>query len=197
MNTDSIPKKAAEKEEYARSDNLHTLTLPPPEPARLYATELKAALASENRAEVQAVSKAILSELAAFYGVDAPAIKVLNVRPRKVTEEWVQELFGDYDPETQKIRLWMRTAVQKKPTSFGTFLSTLCHEFCHHLDIVSLQMPNSFHTRGFYGRTGQLYHHIQNTPVRNIVWLKQKDGTFRVDWAKTMASQRNQTTQTR
>ncbi len=28
----------------------------------------------------------------------------------------------------------MRTAVRKHITSPGTFLSTLCHEFCHHLD---------------------------------------------------------------
>src|SRR3989441_2542183 len=32
------------------------------------------------------------------------------------------------------IRVWMRTAVRKEITSFGTFLSTLCHEYCHHLD---------------------------------------------------------------
>ena len=32
------------------------------------------------------------------------------------------------------IRVWMRTAVRKGVTSRGTFLTTLCHEFCHHLD---------------------------------------------------------------
>jgi hypothetical protein len=26
----------------------------------------------------------------------------------------------------------MRTAVRQEVTSYGTFLSTLCHEFCHH-----------------------------------------------------------------
>jgi hypothetical protein len=31
-------------------------------------------------------------------------------------------------PETMLIRLWMRTTVRKQVTSFGTFLSTLCHE---------------------------------------------------------------------
>ena len=190
MNTDTLPKSASDKEEYARSDAMHSLELPPPDQARILALNLKEALPAEDRAEVQTISKALLSDLADFYAVKAPGIKILNVRPRKVTEKWVQELFGDYDPETQKIRLWMRTAIQKKPTAYGTFLSTLCHEFCHHLDIVSLQMPNSFHTRGFYSRAGLLYHHIQNTPVRSIVWIKQKDGTFRVDWAQTMSATR-------
>ena len=37
-------------------------------------------------------------------------------------------------PQTMLICVWMKTAVRKEITSFGTFLSTLCHEFCHHLD---------------------------------------------------------------
>jgi hypothetical protein len=38
------------------------------------------------------------------------------------------ELFV-YQFDKKVIRVWMRTAVQKRVTSFGTFLSTLCHEF--------------------------------------------------------------------
>jgi hypothetical protein len=59
------------------------------------------------------------------------------------------------------IRLWMRTAVRKEITFFGTFLSTLCHEFCHHLDFQRLRFPDSWHTRGFYERTATLYHHAR------------------------------------
>ena len=188
MNTDTLPKKTSEKEEYSRSDALKALPLPPAEPARQHALELKTALESENRKEVQAACNALLIDFSSFYEVKAPTIKILSVRPRTETQNWVQELYGDYDPETFKIRLWMKTAIQKKTTSYGTLFSTLCHEFYHHLDIVSLGLPNSFHTRGFYERTGLLYHHIQDTPVRNIVWVKQKNGTFRVDWTKTMAA---------
>ncbi len=43
----------------------------------------------------------------------------------------------------------MRTAVRKEITSFGTFLSTLCHEFCHHLDFQRFRFPDSWHTRAF------------------------------------------------
>ncbi|HEY9680681.1 MAG TPA: hypothetical protein V6C89_02530 [Drouetiella sp.] len=190
MNTDSIPKPASERDEYKRSDELLTIQLPAPEQVRLYAGRLKEALAEEAKTEVQAISNTIMQELAHCYNVQAPPVKILNVRPRKVTESWVSELFGDYDPETTQIRLWMRTAVQKKATSYGTFLSTLCHEFCHHLDIASLSMPNSFHTRGFYARTGLLYHHLQNSPIRPIVWVAQKNGTYKVDWGKTMSAKR-------
>jgi hypothetical protein len=61
-------------------------------------------------------------------------IRVLAARPLRVRERWTTELFGDYSPEIMLIRVWMRTAVRKEVTSFGTFVSALCHEFCHHLD---------------------------------------------------------------
>jgi hypothetical protein len=80
----------------------------------------------------------------------------------------------------------MRTAVREKATSFGTLLSTLCHEICHHLDVVLMNLPNTFHTRGFYERAGLLYHHIKGTPMRPLVWDKQKNGTFRINWPATM-----------
>jgi hypothetical protein len=64
-------------------------------------------------------------------------------------KNWASELFGDYHPETMLIRIWMRTAVRKEITSFGTFLSTLCHEFCHHLEFQRFRFPDSWHTRGF------------------------------------------------
>jgi hypothetical protein len=55
--------------------------------------------------------------------------------------------------------VWMRTAVHKQVTSFGTFLSTLCHEFCHHLVYERFRFQDSWHTRGFYERTAALTTH--------------------------------------
>lgn len=186
MHTDKVPKKANTKEQYLRSDSMRSIGLPPEEPARTIALRVKKALADANKKELQIACKDLLDALSAAYNVKPPGIKVLAARPLKVTDNWVTETFGDYDPETTQIRLWMRTAVQKKTTSYGTFLSTLCHEFCHHLDMVSLELPDTFHTRGFYERTALIYHHIQNTPVRGIVWQSQSDGTYTVDWALTM-----------
>jgi hypothetical protein len=39
----------------------------------------------------------------------------------------------------------MRTAARKEVTSFGTFLSTLCHEFCPHLDFKKFGFVDSWH----------------------------------------------------
>ena len=96
----------------------------------------------------------LLAELSEFYGVPDCGIRVLAARPLRVRERWTSELFGDYSPDTMLIRVWMRTAVRKEVTSFGIFLSTLCHEFCHHLDFAKFRFPDSWHTRGVL-RTGR------------------------------------------
>jgi hypothetical protein len=108
-----------------------------------------------------------------FYGVPRCALRVLAERPLRVREYSTSELFGDYHPDTKAIRVWMRTAVRKEVTSFGTFLSTLCHEFCHHLDFHRFAYGDSWHTRGFYSRAAVLYHHARGTPPKRLVcpWL--------------------------
>jgi len=92
---------------------------------------------------------------------------------------------GDYNPETMLIRVWLRTAVRKQVTSFGTFLSTLCHEFCHHLDYQKFGFRDSWHTRGFYERTAALYHHARGTPPKRLYWAAVPGGRRRIDWPRT------------
>ena len=83
-----------------------------------------------------------------FYEVKTPDVRVLAARPLRIRETGSIELFGDYTFNTMMIRVWTRTAVRKQITSFGTFLSTLCHEFCHHLDCQRLGFRQSPHTHG-------------------------------------------------
>ncbi|MGA2170351.1 MAG: CsbD family protein [Terracidiphilus sp.] len=105
-----------------------------------------------------------------------------------VAQQIKTELFGDYTPETMLIRVWMRTAVRKEITSFGTFLSTLCHEFCHHLDDQKFNFADSWHTRGFYERVAVLYHHAKGTPLKKLFWVPTSGGRWRIDWPRTNRS---------
>jgi hypothetical protein len=50
----------------------------------------------------------------------------------------------------------MRTAQRHQVVRFRTFLRTLLHELCHHLDYELLELPDSFHTDGFYRRESSL-----------------------------------------
>jgi len=184
--TDSIPRAVAKRRQYEASDARPSLDLPPAELLQKYAAALRVALEGESRTEVRRAGLALLGELAAFYGVTAPKLTVLGARPKHVSEGASYELWGDYTFDTQAIRVWMRTAVLGKVTSYRGLLNTILHEFCHHLDVKRFGWPDTPHTRGFYGRVDDLYHLALATPTadrRPLVWLKGRN-TWRIDWTK-------------
>ena len=55
-----------------------------------------------------------------------------------------------------RISVWMRTAQRKQVVAFRTFLRTLIHEVCHHLDYEMYALSETFHTEGFYKRESSL-----------------------------------------
>ncbi len=136
-------------------------------------------------ADVRRACAEFLAVASDFYGVPPCTVRVLAARPLRVRENWATELFGDYNPQTMQVRIWMRTAVRKEVTSIGTFLSTLCHEFCHHLDYQRFGFRDSWHTRGFYERTATLYHHARGTPPKRLFWAAVPGGRWRIDWRRT------------
>jgi len=140
---------------------------------------------SERASDVRPACAEFLAIASEFYEVSACVIPVLAARPLRVRERGTFEPFGDYDPETSVIRVWLRTAVRKEVTSFGTFVSTLCHEFCHHLDFQKFGFRDSWHTRGFYERAAALYHHARGTPLKKLFWVPIKGGRWRIDWQRT------------
>lgn len=184
MITDRFPRSGTRRAEYQHSDLMTKLALPNDDRFRTLALEIETALSSGATAPVRAACAAFLSEAARFYEVSPPKVRVLAARPVRVYEKRATELFGDYDPVTAVIRVWMRTAVQRRLTSFGTFLSTLCHELCHHLDQRAFGFPGTPHTRGFYQRTAVLYHHCRGTPLRPLVWRLNTQGCWQVDWSQ-------------
>jgi hypothetical protein len=181
--TDPVPRAAALREEFVRSDQLKDLLVPEGDRLRLLARRIETAMERDARGDLKAACSDFLVAAAEFYKVRPPGVSVLAARPLRVREGgWTSELFGDYAPNNVFIRVWMRTAVLKKVTSFGTFFSTLCHEFCHHLDCQRFGFTRSPHTRGFYARAGILYHHARATPMRDLVWRKMPGNRWRIDW---------------
>jgi hypothetical protein len=186
MQTEPLPRRKAQREEFIKSDLLAALPLPPDDRLLRSAKLMATALEAGNLPGVLAACADFLCLAADFYAVQTPGIQVLAARPRRVREgAWTSELFGDYAPDTWKIRVWMRTAVLNRVTSLGTFLSTLCHEFCHHLDYHRFKFSDSWHTRGFYARTAVLYHHARGTAPKELFWMKLAGGRWRIDWGRT------------
>ncbi len=185
MFTDTPPRQASLLSEYLASDQRVDLGVPEDARLRTRAKAIEAVMETGKPAAVLYACREFLTVASDFYRVQRPELRVLAARPLGVREGgWSIELFGDYNPSTTVIRIWMRTAVRKQITSFGTFFSTLCHEFCHHLDCRKFAYGDSPHTRGFYQRAAELYHHSRGTPVKRLAWVKMPRGRWRIDWGR-------------
>jgi hypothetical protein len=182
--TDAPPRKA-NRAEFLESERIRTLDLPQDGRLLEVAKSIESAMKAGTTAGVRRACAEFLDAASEFYKVPACGIRVLAARPLRVREHATSELFGDYSPEAMVIRVWMKTAVRKEVTSFGTFLSTLCHEFCHHLDFQRFGFSDSWHTRGFYERAAALYHGARGTPLKKLFWLPTWGGRWRIDWPRT------------
>jgi len=185
--TDRPPREREARRAFEESDVLVKLEpLPDAGELRSRAVLLEKAIATGDARNVKAEGESILELLAGTYGVGPPDLRVLGTRPRSVWEGGYSELFGDYDFQQKRIRVWMRTAVLGKVTSYRGLLHTLLHEFCHHLDRERLGFRETPHTRGFHSRVDELYHLALGTPAENrrpLVWIRMGK-SWRIDWSK-------------
>jgi hypothetical protein len=184
MITDN-PSQKAKPAGFLESDRCGTLDLPRDGRLVTIAESIESAMRTGTIKHVRAACGEFLTVASEFYEVPTCGIRVLSARPLRARERGTFELFGDYTPKTMLIRVWMRTAVRKEVTSFGTLLSTLCHEFCHHLDYQKFGFHDSWHTRGFYERAAVLYHYARGTPPKKLFWVAMAGGRWRIDWQRT------------
>ena len=183
MLTDALPRE--NRSGFLESDRIKTLDLPRDGHLPEIAQRLESGMKSDRIRDVGSACIEFLAIASDLYEVPKCGVRVLAARPLRTREHGTFELFGDYAPDSMLIRVWMRTAVRKEVTSFGTFLSTLCHEFCHHLDFKKFGFVDSWHTRGFYERAGVLYHHAKGTPLKKLFWVPAAGGRWRIDWQRT------------
>ena len=141
---------------YRKSDAIERLDLPPGLNAGERVARIRDALIRDNRQAVQLASQALIDALVDGYRVPKIRVRVLAQRPADETGE----LHGLYEPEEEgepaRITVWMRTAARRDVVAFKTFLRTLVHELCHHLDYELYKLPETFHTEGFYKRESTL-----------------------------------------
>ena len=187
MTTDRPPRSRKARREFDESDALTSLVaLPEARDLQARTRLFQAAIAIGDPRRIQAAGESILGLLARTYQIDQPGLRVLGARPRSVWEGGHSELFGDYDFEENRIRIWMRTAVLGKVTSYRGLLHTLLHEFCHHLDREKFGFLETPHTRGFHARVDELYHLALATPPesrRPLVWIRMGNA-WRIDWSR-------------
>jgi hypothetical protein len=151
---------ASQKRIYERSDSIVSVPLHDTEELHPFIPLLSSALAQGNREQVENISRMLALGIASRLAVPPLRIKVLAARP---SDSW-GELHGLYEPAEGRasaiVTLWMRTAKHRRVVAFKSFLRTLLHEFCHHLDYELYELSDSFHTEGFYKRESSLFHQL-------------------------------------
>ena len=145
-----------QKATYRRSDAIDRIELPDAGALAPLVDSIRRELAAEDR---RALEQAVRGLVAGIHGrLGAPPVDVI-VRAVRPSADW-GELHGLYtsDPRAKRARIevWMRTAKHERPVAFRTFLRTVLHECCHHLDFEVLKLPDSFHTEGFFKRESSL-----------------------------------------
>ena len=147
---------AEQKRIYRKSDAITSIALPPGVAPGADVAAIRAALVADDRARVQRGCQRIIDALTGAYHVPQVRARVLAQRPA----DDYGELHGLYEPEDGKTRaritVWMRTARRRQVVAFKSFLRTVCHEICHHLDYELFALEETFHTEGFYRRESAL-----------------------------------------
>jgi hypothetical protein len=147
---------AARKRTYRTSDGIESIALPPSVAPGADVAAVRAALLRDARLDVQRGCQRIVDALTAGYRVPPVRMRVLAQRPA----DDYGELHGLYEPEDgeppARITAWTRTARRLQIVAFRSFLRTVCHEVCHHLDYELFALEETFHTEGFYKRESSL-----------------------------------------
>jgi hypothetical protein len=156
---------AESKRTYRKSDRIRRVEVPDLAPLVELARAIAPILESGERAGVERACQALVTALNARLGTPPVHVRVLERRPANAEGE----LQGLYEPDEvtggeARISVWMRTAQKVQVVKFRTFLRTLVHEVCHHLDYELYKLAETFHTEGFYARESALMRELLGEP---------------------------------
>ena len=145
---------------YDRSNSTPSIRLPATVTLRRAVAAIPAVLQNGDRSRVERMSQLIADEITSALRVPGVSLIVGGTRPSNTRGE----LHGLYTPgengRRSTIHVWMMTAKRREVVKPRTYLRTLLHEVCHHLDYALLRLPDSLHTEGFYQRESSLFHQI-------------------------------------
>jgi hypothetical protein len=158
---------AAQRREYERSDAIARVPLRASDALRSDVEDLERVLRADLREETQQCAERLVARICRELAAPPVAVRVAGERPH----DQRGELHGLYRSSSsgrtrETITVWMRTAKRHDVVATRTFLRTLLHEVCHHLDICLFELPSSYHSTGFYRRESSLFRIVvRGTPL--------------------------------
>jgi hypothetical protein len=150
---------------YDRSAAISSIPLSPPPPLLEATAALEGALGVDDHPRVETLSQSIVNHICWQLNIHPVRVQVHGVRPSNRRGE-LHGLYTQYGggSRNDSIQVWMRTAKRGQVVAFRTFLRTLLHEVCHHLDYHYLHLHESYHTEGFFQRESSLFRLIVQKP---------------------------------
>jgi hypothetical protein len=129
---------------------------------------LSTALTTDDHSRVQVLAQTIVNHICWGLKVRTVRVVVQGVRPsnRRGELHGLYTQYGNGGP-SDSIQVWMRTAKRGQVVAYRTFLRTLLHEVCHHLDYCFFNLRESYHTEGFFQRESSLFRTIVQQPAES------------------------------
>jgi hypothetical protein len=157
---------AESRKTYRRSDRILHVELPDVTLLRPIPVAIHTSLEAADREGVERACLALVDCINAQLGTPQVLVRVLERRPANAEGE----LQGLYEPDevaggVARVTVWMRTAQRVQVVKFRTFLRSLVHEVCHHLDYEHYMLLETFHTEGFYARESALMRELLGEPA--------------------------------
>jgi len=150
---------AAKKRIYRKSDAVESIPVRNPGAIRPVTMNLKKSLEDNKRTDVAKHTSEICRLVCEGLDTEALTVKLRSRRPSSSAEE-LQGLYERTDGEMSVLTVWMKTASKGQVVAFKSFIRTVLHELCHHIDYAYLKLDDSLHTGGFFKRESSLYRQI-------------------------------------
>ncbi len=148
------------KRVYRQSDELTRVGLPKPATLRPIVAEAEEYLAEERLAALADACQRLTDAINDQLEIPRATVRVLAKRPSKSWGELHGLYEGPGDGQPARLTVWMRTAQRRQVVAFKTFIRTLFHELCHHLDYELYELADSLHTEGFFKRESSLFQQL-------------------------------------
>ena len=118
--------------------------------------EVREGLEAGHEVRLERKSQVLVDAICAGLRVQPPRVVVLSARPLTVEGELHGLYLRNQYGARPRIKVWMRTATRRQPVAIRTFIRTLLHELCHHLDVELLKLDKTAHTPSFFRREATL-----------------------------------------
>jgi hypothetical protein len=156
---------ATRKRIYRRSDAIESIPVKSPGSIHPVTIELKKSLEDNKRRDVAKHTSEICRLVCEGLDTEAIHVRIRSRRPSSSSEE-LQGLYERTEGEVSVLTVWMKTAAKGQVVAFKSFIRTVLHELCHHIDYAYFDLDDSLHTEGFFKREASLYKQIVPIEIR-------------------------------